>query len=276
MLGLAGDWGTLATGYLQTEGWKFASKYDLMGGTLVSPLGNAEKGSGMLMGGVTLAARAQHALAYNSTNMNGMTFGVNYSTAYKDAGAYTVGSEGLASTNTTTLADNTLTELSANYEQGPLAAGFVYANEKVAANTNAANVTEWELGGNYDLTVAKLSAVYHSQSGHVGNVSTGTSYSNKVYSLAAAVPVGNDTVGLEYAKAKTDETAFGANTGATGFTLGYLHPLSKMTKLYAAYSKESNGTATRAFSVANDALSNTNLTLGGSSSLIAAGINHKF
>jgi hypothetical protein len=68
--------------------------------------------------------------------------------------------------------------------------------------------------------------------------------------------------------------------GASGLTLAYLQGLSKTTTLYAAFSKTSQGKNTKSYSVGSDAVTGSAaadwVKGGGSSSLIAVGLNNKF
>ena len=267
LLGLAGDFGTVAAGYLQTTAWDFQNSYDPTSGSLVSPLGNVTKGTGMLIGSVAAAARAQHALAYISPAMGGVTVAVNYSTALSDVA---VGPQLGQPAAATTGLDTKAMLLSANSAGGPLplAVGIVYA--KTSTNNAVDNhAAEWALGANYDFGVAKIFATYQSSTPTVAGVSGSA---NKAESVGAVIPAGPGAVVVSYAKAKLANNA----PGASGETVGYLYNLSKTDTIYAAYSKMSNETGTAAYSIANDALSNANLTAGGSSTLIAVGLRKKF
>lgn len=260
LLGVAGDFGTVATGYLQTTGYDFGNKFDPLAGSIASPLQNATKGAGLLIGAVAGASRAPRALAYISPNMSGVTVAVNYSTALA-AGLGNLGQPSAATTGLKTTAGL----VSVNYEQGSMAAGLVYAGLN-NSNAGTSNTSEYALGGSYNLDVVKLYATYQAQS--AGNPSVST----KAYSLSATAPVGADVVAFSYGASKMAV----ANSNGTGFTLGYLHPLSPVVKLYAAVSRESNGSATNAFSVDNSAVAGGASTLGASSTLVAVGVNYKF
>lgn len=271
LLGLTGNFGTVAGGFLQTTAWDFQNSYDPTSGSTVSPLDNVTKGAGMLIGSVAGAARAQHALAYISPNMGGVTVAVNYSTALSDSA--TGAQLGLSSaangtTPTTAPLDTKAMLLSANYAGGPVAAGLVYA--KTSTNNLVDNHTaEWALGGSYDFGVAKIFATYQSSTPTAAGVSGSA---NKAESIGALIPAGPGTVVVSYAKAKMAV----AGTGASGETVGYLYGLSSTDTIYAAYSKMSQDAGSRAFSVDNSALANTNLNLGGGSSMIAVGLRKKF
>lgn len=258
MLALAGSFGTVATGYLQTAGYDFAGKFDVLSGSSASPLQSVTKGGGFLIGSVAAAARAQRALAYISPDISGLTLAVNYATdirANASLGNLTVADTAADVKVTATLA-------SATYVAGPLTAGAVYAATGNPVSTN--DVTEYALGGSYDLGVAKLLGTYQS--------STKNSVTNSAYSLTGVMPVGANAVALSYAKNSMNV----ANTNGSGFTLGYLHTLSKTTTAYAAYSSVSNDSGTNAYSVDNNILAGGTWARGGSSSLVAVGLRKKF
>ena len=80
MLAIAGDFGTVATGNLQTTGYDWQVKFDPTAGSLVSPLQNMTKGTNFLVGSAAKGARLPRALAYISPDMGGVTVAVNYST----------------------------------------------------------------------------------------------------------------------------------------------------------------------------------------------------
>jgi hypothetical protein len=295
MLALAGGFGTFATGYLQTTGYDWAVKFDPTSGSWVSPLQSMTKGGAFLVGSATLAARAQRALAYISPDMGGVTVAVNYSTdtaagASADAilgtAGYGVepgyGNLGLPSSIARDIKVPAYL-ISATYAAGPLAVGAVLANAKLDALN--AKIADLALGASYDLTVVKLFATYQTSKVDISGNGNGSS---KAMSLSAVAPVGPGAVAFSYAKNTLDNTTWGANSSANGMVVAWLQGLSKTTTLYAGLEKVSNGSATRTFSVGNNALGggaeaqgalvagNTALDLGGSSQAIFLGLNNKF
>jgi len=262
LLALAGDFGTLATGFLQTTGWDFGSKYNVVAGSDVSPLGNLTKKSNFLIGDQAAANRAQRAIAYISPSLGGLVVAVNYSTA--------LASYGDVSLLTTASAANTsATLVSADYTAGPLAVALVYAG--LNADAYLTNRTEYAAGVAYTADVAKITATY--QSSKLGNETGNAGNSISVYSVGAAVPVASvGSVVLSYAKQNigTDATS---SSNASSYSVGLLKPLSKTTTAYVAYSAVSQGTGTANVSVANDLVSTT---AGGNSSLVALGLQKKF
>jgi predicted porin len=275
MLAIAGDFGTFATGYLQTTGYDWAVKFDPTAGSSVSPLQSmtattAVIGSGIstnLVGSKTLGARAQRALAYISPDLGGVTVAVNYST---DLGVLT-GPGGLGNLGQPSAgADTKVTAMlvSATYTGGPLSVGGVYVKDSLPSALSALEMKEYALGGSYDLGVVKLFATYQNNKMDLG------SFSSKVYSASAVAPVGPGAVLFSYAKNKT--SIFGASGGASGYTAGYLQGLSKLTTAYVTYSKVSNNTNSIGASVDNNVFQAASLGSNNSSTMIAVGLNKKF
>jgi predicted porin len=264
MLALTGGSGTFATGFLQTAGYDWALKFDPTAGSSVSPLQSFTAYS--VIGSNTIASRSQRALAYISPDMGGMTVAVNYSTGFdfKDPGS--LGNLGIADT----AADKKLTAtlLSATYSSGPLSVGGVYA--KVVAPGALGGLKEYALGASYDLSMIKLFATYQSLTSD-----SSTNPKDKVYSVSAVAPAGPGAVVFSYAKGKTTETGY-ADIGGNGVTVGWLQGLSKLTTAYVTLSKVSNEAGTKDFSVDNNAVAGSTLTAGGSSTMLAAGLNKKF
>lgn len=252
MLALAGSFGTVATGYLQTTGYDFQNKFDPLAGSLASPLQSMN--SGLLIGTAAVGARAQRALAYISPDFSGFSFAVNYSTAFSGTG-------NLAKASTAADANITAALASANYAAGPLAVSAVYAGTTNPVSTN--DTKEYALGGSYDFGVAKVLATYQA--------STTNSFVTKAMSLSGVIPVGGDAVAVSYAKSTSDT----ANAGGSGYTVGYLHTMSKTTTVYAAYEAVTNESAVSGFGVASNAFK-SNLSLGGTQTLVGVGLRKKF
>ncbi|HEY6095420.1 MAG TPA: porin [Gallionellaceae bacterium] len=267
MLALAGSFGTVATGYLQTTGFDFSKSFDPTAGSLVSPMDNIA-GAGKFMIGTNGALnRAPRALAYISPDMSGFKVALNYS---GDAAGGT-GNLGNVDGDTT---KQTAWLASANYAQGPLAAGVVVARFMDAVYAApVAGVNETAIGVSYDLQMAKLFATFQTQK------VDGANDSNKAFSISATVPVtAAGTAVVTYAKSTMDaNNAAGADTNASGFTVAWLQGLSKTTTAYAAYSHMGQGGDTNAYSVAKNAIGGSaNLANGTGSGMLAVGLNKKF
>ncbi len=273
MLAVAGDFGTVATGYLQTTGYDFAVKFDPTTGSSVSPLQSMTKSTNVI-GSVTAGARAPRALAYISPDLGGVTVAVNYTTDLTGGlGNLTIASGGVETKETAYL-------LSATYNGGPLSVGGVYAKTKNSGTAVANDFKEYALGVSYDLGVAKLFATYQNNKTDAVVAPAVLNFQAKVYSFSAVAPVGPGAVVFTYAKNKSTYT--GGDFGGSGETVAWLQPLSKQTTAYAAIEKISNNTA-NLFSVDSNAVAPTlanlgtgTLTNGGSSTLIAVGLKKVF
>ncbi|OGS94728.1 MAG: hypothetical protein A3G79_01545 [Gallionellales bacterium RIFCSPLOWO2_12_FULL_57_18] len=271
MLALAGDFGTVATGYLQTTAYDFAAKFDPAFGSSVSPWQNMTKGNPLfLVGASATAGRAPRALAYISPDMGGVTVAVNHSTSVvitTPALGTDLGNLGVdAAAGDPKI---TATLLSVTYTGGPLTVGGVYAKASSAAAV-LNDQTEMALGASYDLGVAKLMGTYQTtKNGAAG------AEADKILTFSGVIPVGPGAIALSYAKA-TIAAGAGVDGNGSGLTVAYLQGLSKTVTAYGALSRVSNGADTRAFSVFNGGVANANQDLGASSSLIAVGLKKVF
>lgn len=288
MLAVAGGFGTFATGYLQTTGYDWAVKFDPTAGSIVSPL-QVVTNPGFLIGSATTAARAQRALAYISPDFSGVSFAVNYTTALSGLGNLTQ-----LSTATPT-PKSTAYLVSVTYTGVPnLAVGGVYAkaslgtidlnNIVAAAYTSTLSATDMALGASYDLGVVKLFGTYQTSKTGTNNVVT-TAEDKKAYSFSVVAPVGPGAIAFSYAKNKVLDTGtvtglskvgVGTDMNANGMTVAWLQGLSKTTTFYATYHTVKQGNNTRQYSVLTNGLSAASLTAGGSSKLLAVGLNKKF
>lgn len=220
MLALAGGFGTVAAGYLQTTGYDWAVKFDPTVGSSVSSLQDVT-GAAFLIGSTGGAARANRALAYISPAMGDVTVAVNYST--------NVGNTAMVPSGTTAGNKTTATLLSATYNGSsiPLSVGVVYA---ATANDDAGynKTSDMALGASYDLSVVKLLGTYQTT-----KVANGAG-SNKAMSFSAVAPVGPGALVAQYAK---NTIAGGGDNNDNAMTVAYLYGMSKTTTLYGAYNK---------------------------------------
>lgn len=263
MLAVAGDFGTVAAGYLQTAVYDFNAKYDPSFGSAVSPIQSVAKGGGFLQ---DAANRASRAVAYISPKIaNSVTVAVNYSSAMADGSNLAVGS------NATTGLKTTAFILSGAYDQGPLTVGAVYSKTSNDTTTGTIPTVASEIlvGVSYDLGMAKVMGTYASDNAGPAN---GNKVTNTMFSISGVMPVGAGAVAATYSANSMNA----ANSNGSGFMVAYLHNLSKTTTAYAAFESVSNGSAVRAYSVVNNGIAAGTMTLGGSSSLIAVGLRKKF
>jgi predicted porin len=220
MLALAGGFGTVAAGYLQTAGLDFSEKFNPTADSAVDS-GHAVNPTNF----ITTESRLPKALAYISPDMNGLTIAVNRTLDANVTGAV---ANGATSGNKTTA-----NALSAMYEAGPLAVGGVYvgtAND----DTGYQKITEMGLGASYDFGAAKVFGAYKTTktdaTGVAGN-------SDKAIELHVVAPVtAKGAVVGSYAKS-TISTDTSGNSDQNSFTLAYLDTLSKTVTAYGAVQK---------------------------------------
>jgi predicted porin len=268
MLALAGGFGTVATGYLQTTGYDWAVKFDPTAESLVSPLQSMNQND-HLVGATAIAARAPRALAYISPNMSGVTVAVNYTTSFDNP----LGNLTLPSGANTGL-KTTAYLVGVNYDWNALSVGGVYAATN-NQSTGIAKLSEYALGASYDFTVVKLFGTYQSIKSDAAGASA-----NKAMSVSVVAPVGPGAIAASYARSTIGG---GTNVNGSGETVAYLQGLSKTTTAYVALERVTNGSAGSQYSVGNDGLANQpaglavgTMTAGGTSTLIAVGLNKKF
>lgn len=223
MLALAGDFGTVAAGFLQTTAYDFSGKYQPFAGSAVDPYTAANPTSF-----ITTSSRAPRAVAYISPNFNGLTFAYNHT--FDAAGTATLVPSGSTTANLTSA-----NLMSVNFDQGPLSVGGVYAGTS-NDNTGYAKLTEFGLGATYDLGAAKVLGTYLNTKASGGNA-------DKMMNFSVVAPVGPGTVVFGYAKNTKDSTAAADNTSA--FTVAFLKGMSKTVTAYGAVEKIStDGTTT--------------------------------
>jgi len=222
-VGLSGNFGTVRAGFLQDAGYYFAVKFDPTAGSAADSVAATNPSKYITTGG-----RINSAIDYTSPNMGGFSFAVSHGFNQAMVPAPVSG----ATTGNLT----SVTLVNAMYDAGPLSLGVAYAGD---ANDDAgfAKTTDLGLGAAYDLQVVKLTATYQTTKADTG-AAPGNS-SNKAMALTAVAPIGSDALVATVAKETIDTTA--VSDDKTGLTLAYLHNMSKMTTLYGAVQKVTNG-----------------------------------
>lgn len=171
-------------------------------------------------------------IAYTSPSFGGFTFGVSHfenTTTGQGLGVGSAGSTGQRS--------NTL---SVSYAAGPLAVTGGLTSwdnqdtETAAPNNNKSRV---RAKGSYDFGAFKLGAGVVQVQKNKGTQTDAI--------LAATVPFGALTLGVDFGSAKRDGTGVAANdVTATGYGLKAVYALSKRTSLIGAYTSADTGVST--------------------------------
>jgi len=146
------------------------------------------------------------------------------------------------------------------YDQGPLSLAFANGKTKGAAG---ADVTTSNVGGSYNLGVAKVSALWNKDKVSRGKTGTGTN-------IGVNVPMGTNELRAAMSRYET-ETAAGVTDGKVSKTsIGFISNLSKRTALYATYARVSNS------GISAVALNGATTAAGGSSTGMDFGVRHAF
>ena len=257
-VGLAGGFGTVVAGRLQSPGYVYTGMYDALASSKISPQAILST-YGKLVGnyvGSTISpsdyARVNNAVAYLSPNFSGFS-GVLAYAAGEQATPANPNKEGVWA-------------LGLNYAAGPLGVGFVHHDIKNYLTSSDANAKEDFLGASYDLKVVKLLGSWQrAKLDAITGVQGETT--NKLYQIGAAIPAGPGSVNVAYGKLKRDDVSSG---DSKSYTLAYLYPMSKRTTAYTGYSH-----------TGNDANANVGILgvapgAGQNSTAFVLGLNHKF
>ncbi|WP_298398468.1 porin [uncultured Azonexus sp.] len=246
-VGLAGGFGTVVAGRLQTPGY-YIGKFDALASAAISPQAILAADQGATIA-PSNAGRVNNAAAYISPTFSG----------FSAVAAYGFGEETV---------DNTEREsvigLGLNYANGPVAVSYVYhkvgnvgANNVAGAQFN--DQKEHMVGASYDFGVVKVLGSY--QTMDTTNVQNDK---DKIYQLGVVVPVGKGNVHAAYGKAARDA----ARSDSKSWTVAYTYGLSKRTTAYAGYN-----------STSNDNLANAGVltpAAGGKSRGAVVGLRHTF
>jgi predicted porin len=218
-LGLAGGFGTVVAGRLQTPGY-YVGKFDALASAAISPQAILAANRG-----VTIApsnnGRVNNAAAYISPTFSG----------FSAVAAYGFGEE------TVNRADKeSVIGLGLNYANGPIAAGYVYHKVNNVGATNVANVRfsdlkEHMVGASYDFGMVKLLASYQTV-----DATRVRNDEDKIWQVGAVVPVGKGNVHAAYGKLSRDASS----SDSKSWTVAYTYGLSKRTTAYAGYNSTSN------------------------------------
>lgn len=144
------------------------------------------------------------------------------------------------------------------YANGPINVALALSETKYLSG----NIKAMNLGGQYDLGVAKIMAHYSQDK--ISNGADGTGYL-----LGALVPMGAGEIRASYSTYKIDNVV-GADPRSNKLALGYVHNLSKRTALYTTVARVSNKNG------ATQALNGSVTGAGSNSTGYDFGVRHSF
>lgn len=256
-VGLAGGFGTVVAGRLQSPGYVYTGMYDALASSKISPQAILSGGANFLgnVTGSTISptdyARVNNAIAYLSPNFSGFSGVLAYAAGEQATGD----KEGVWA-------------LGLNYAAGPLGVGFVHHDIKNYLGAATADAKEDFVGASYDFKVAKLLGSWQRAKLDFNDTT------NKLYQIGAAVPAGPGSFNVAYGKIKRDQVA---NGDSKSWTVAYLYPLSKRTTAYTGYNQTSNDSAA-SYGIASLLMgpSKTAALTGEDQKGFVIGLNHKF
>ncbi len=246
MVGLTGGFGTVVAGRLQTAGYDYACSNNPLAGSALDPISKLGVSTLLSCGG---NGRSNNAAAYISPNFGGFTAAVNHGRVTEAANSFATGKDAYA---------NLVTGV---YNNGPVSANVTYSKISMASTAASDDVTELGLAGGFKIgTVAGIFGGYQ-------NSKTGDAARNNKWQLSGAYHIGAGTIVAQYARNAVKSTTASDNSAA--WSLAYTHALSKRTTAYGGYTRVTNDSgAAKAALIAP--------TMGGNSSVFAAGVRHTF
>jgi predicted porin len=261
-VGLAGSFGAVVAGRLQTPGY-YVGKFDALASAAISP--QAILAKGLMIGGAVASTiapsnngRLNSAAAYLSPNFGGFSAVVAGSTSNYISEDATV---------TDTATDQGAWALGLNYAIGPVAVGFVHHNIQnfavSGANPGAATADAKE-----NMFGASYNAGFLTVLGSYQDAKLKDADKNKLYQVGVVVPVGAGNIHFAYGKLDMKLDTMDAKS----MTVAYTHGLSKRTTAYAGYNKTDNKDGQSL------GLTNVNIATGSSSSAkgLVVGLRHTF
>ena len=147
--------------------------------------------------------------------------------------------------------------LRGGFANGPINVALAVGQLKTGAATSH---DTWNLGGSYDLGVAKLMGHYDTQDNTAGVKQTG-------YLLGATMPLGAGELKGSWSMSKTNAAT---SPKSTQWAVGYVHNLSKRTAVYATLARVGNSGG------ANAVLNGATASVNNSSTGYDIGLRHTF
>lgn len=248
-VGLQNDYGSLTAGFQYSPGYLIPGNYQVMLGSA----GFAPRSTLSFAGGYSISpgnpARFANSIRYASPNMKG----------FNVQGIWSFGNQE-TDTDTMKKTDDDRWAVGGEYAQGPLRLGAIY--QQIGVGANMSDTKEFFLGASYDFGVARAMATWSRK-----NADGSTAADNTLASVGVVVPVTKaGSVHLGYARLNPR----GSDNDGESTTLGYIHELSKRTKLYAAYNRlKYQDAAPNPFAV-------TVAAAGATANTVLMGIYHSF
>ena len=157
------------------------------------------------------------------------------------------------------------------FAAGPFDIAAAYATQRLDLTPGAPSQKTANIGGSYDLGVAKLMGYYDRDTLSY----SGVNKRENRYSLGVSVPLGQGMINGGYNLSKLDSS--GVSTKISKFAVGYVYNLSKRTAVYSTAARLSNSNGTTVGIGGNTGGSPSPAPVaGGKSTALEAGIRHFF
>lgn len=247
----------------------------------LDPFADSVADNRALMGGVTSPTTVDSA----NTAFDGRpTNTIHYTTPKFSGFTGMIAYANMAETNTAAAqAKASLTSLAATYDAAPFYGSLGFEEHRLDTVRTGGKESAWKAGLAYTMMDAfTLGLAYERTSDNLctavvvgGCAAVGADrFGHNAYYLSGVYKM--DMNAIKFAYGRAGQLASVANTGASQFSLGYDHGLSKRTKLYAIYSRISNKTGSDyGFSQTTSAASTVN-GIGASPSVVSMGMRHAF
>ena len=208
--------------------------------------------------------RMNNAIRWDSVNMNGFSFAVMVGLGQDADGT---GAEG--TTNVPGVTNKKMGRehgLKISYANGPINVNYGYDNQTTSVGTAGIgdDTRRNQLNGSYDFKVVKLGLGWNT-------AKKDGAQDDQVWTLTAVMPVmGKDLVKIGYTRLN-NRLAGVVNGDARLIAIGYEHPMSKRTNLYATYAKMDNDSG-----AARTVLGGVGVAAGFDPSVFQVGLRHSF
>ncbi len=263
-VGLAGNWGTVAMGR------QYAPSGMFLGATSVNDITTVQPSNFFVPAFRTMqtggGSRWNNAITYHSPNWNGFDFrAIAAFGEQTSAYATTTGWE----KNDTS--DGNQYGLGVRYANGPLYLTAMYqqvmSNDAQAVGgfvVESGDNKAWSLGGSYDFKVVKVFANYIQEK---QETFADSDYKKQYWGVGVGIPVSAaGQIQIEYGQYKL-KNYYDSDPKAKGVGIGYVHEMSKRTRLYTTLSYIDNDSGLAFGGLANNGNgAGTALGQGGGSS----------
>jgi predicted porin len=169
---------------------------------------------------------------------------------------------GIEGTTSTTKNIGKEAGLKLSYANGPIGLNLGWDNTRTGVAPDV-NTKRTQLNGSYDFRVVKLVLGWNTNKNDAGTLD------DRVWNISAVMPImGKDLIKFGYTRL-TDKVV--ANKDVRLLAIGYAHPMSKRTNLYATYAKMTNDSG-----AAKSMLGAVGVAAGFDPSAFQFGVSHSF